>query len=112
MNLRTAASPKPKPLFDRTITYGHILTVISFIIAGTAHAKARKQECDADDKSQAGRFIASRPPCRLHLTDFAIVPRLVLWACGLSRLATGNGANVAGCVARCIAGAITEAGHE
>ena len=27
---------EPKPLFDRTINYGHILTAISFIIAGTA----------------------------------------------------------------------------
>jgi hypothetical protein len=27
---------RPKPLLDRTITYGHILTAISFVIAGTA----------------------------------------------------------------------------
>lgn len=27
---------RPKPLFDRTITYGHILTAISFVIAGAA----------------------------------------------------------------------------
>lgn len=28
------ADRAPKPLFDRTINYGHILTAISFIIAG------------------------------------------------------------------------------
>jgi hypothetical protein len=27
---------RPKPLFDPTINYGHILTAVSFIIAGTA----------------------------------------------------------------------------
>jgi len=43
-------SPKPKPLFDRTITYGHILKAISFIIAGTAAffgMKAELQNVDA-----------------------------------------------------------------
>ena len=33
-----------KPLFDRTITYGHILTAISFIIAGTLTFFGMKSE--------------------------------------------------------------------
>ncbi len=40
---------KPKPLLDRTITYGHILTAISFIIAGAAAffgMKAQLQNVD------------------------------------------------------------------
>lgn len=36
---------KPKPLFDRTITYGHILTAISFVVAGTAAFFGMKAEC-------------------------------------------------------------------
>lgn len=35
---------KPKPLLDRTITYGHILTAISFVIAGTAAFFGMKAE--------------------------------------------------------------------
>jgi hypothetical protein len=36
MSDEAANSPRSKPLFDPTINYGHVLTAISFIIAGAA----------------------------------------------------------------------------
>jgi hypothetical protein len=36
MNDNGSERNKPKPLLDRTITYAHILTAISFAIAGSA----------------------------------------------------------------------------
>jgi len=44
---------KPKPLFDRTITYGHILTAISFVIAGTAAFFGIKAELQNVDQRVA-----------------------------------------------------------
>ena len=44
---------KPKPLFDRTITYGHILTAISFIVAGTAAFFGMKAELQNVDQRVA-----------------------------------------------------------
>lgn len=44
---------KPKPLFDRTITYGHILTAISFIIAGVAAFFGMKAELQNVDQRVA-----------------------------------------------------------
>ncbi|MDI3470384.1 MAG: hypothetical protein OJF62_002447 [Pseudolabrys sp.] len=42
-----------KPLLDRTITYGHILTAISFIIAGTAAFFGMKAELQNVDQRVA-----------------------------------------------------------
>lgn len=44
---------KSKPLLDRTITYGHILTAISFIIAGTAAFFGMKVELQNLDQRVA-----------------------------------------------------------
>jgi hypothetical protein len=42
-----------KPLFDRTITYGHTLTAISFIVAGLAAFFAMKAELNNVDQRVA-----------------------------------------------------------
>jgi len=44
---------RSKPLLDRTITYGHILTAISFIIAGTAAFFGMKAELQNVDQRVA-----------------------------------------------------------
>lgn len=44
---------RPKPLLDRTITYGHILTAISFITAGTAAFFGMKAELQNVDQRVA-----------------------------------------------------------
>ncbi|MDI3469854.1 MAG: hypothetical protein OJF62_001917 [Pseudolabrys sp.] len=44
---------RPKPLLDRTITYGHILTAISFVIAGTAAFFGMKAELQNVDQRVA-----------------------------------------------------------
>ena len=44
---------RPKPLFDRTITYGHILTAISFVVAGTAAFFGMKAELQNVDQRVA-----------------------------------------------------------
>lgn len=50
----------PKPLFDRTITYGHILTAISFIVARMAAFFGMKAELDnVDQRSQKSRARSS-----------------------------------------------------
>jgi hypothetical protein len=36
MSDQVETTRQPKPFFDPTINYGHILTVVSFIMAGTA----------------------------------------------------------------------------
>lgn len=46
-------SPKTRPLFDRTITYGHILTAISFITAGAAAFFGMKAELQNVDQRVA-----------------------------------------------------------
>ncbi|MDI3469873.1 MAG: hypothetical protein OJF62_001936 [Pseudolabrys sp.] len=46
-------SKKPKPLLDRTITYGHILTAISFVVAGTAAFFGMKAELQNVDQRVA-----------------------------------------------------------
>jgi hypothetical protein len=46
-------TPKPKPLFDRTITYGHILTALSFIVAGAAAFVGMKAELQNVDQRVA-----------------------------------------------------------
>ncbi len=49
-----ANSPKqPKPLFDPTINYGHILTAVSFIVAGTAAFFGMKVEMQNLDQRVA-----------------------------------------------------------
>ena len=45
--------PKPKLLLDRTITYGHILTAISFVVAGTAAFFGMKAELQNVDQRVA-----------------------------------------------------------
>jgi hypothetical protein len=42
-----------KPLFDRTINYGHILTAVSFIVAGTAAFFGMKAELNNVDQRVA-----------------------------------------------------------
>jgi len=49
--IRTFRRPKPK--FDPTINYGHILTAISFIIAGTAAFFGMKAELQNVDQRVA-----------------------------------------------------------
>lgn len=44
---------RPKPLLDRTIAYGHILTAISFITAGTAAFFGMKAELQNVDQRVA-----------------------------------------------------------
>jgi hypothetical protein len=44
---------KPKPLFDPTINYGHILTAISFIVAGTAAFFGMRAELQSVDQRVA-----------------------------------------------------------
>jgi uncharacterized membrane protein YphA (DoxX/SURF4 family) len=44
---------RSKPLFDRTITYGHILTAISFVVAGTAAFFGMKAELQSVDQRVA-----------------------------------------------------------
>jgi type VI protein secretion system component VasK len=44
---------RQKPLLDRTITYGHILTAISFITAGTAAFFGMKAELQNVDQRVA-----------------------------------------------------------
>ena len=44
---------RPKPLLDRTITYGHILTAISFVVAGTAAFFGMKAELQNVDQRVA-----------------------------------------------------------
>jgi hypothetical protein len=44
---------RQKPLLDRTITYGHILTAISFITAGTAAFFGMKAELQNMDQRVA-----------------------------------------------------------
>jgi len=44
---------KQKPLFDPTINYGHILTAISFIIAGTAAFFGMRAELQSVDQRVA-----------------------------------------------------------
>jgi hypothetical protein len=44
---------RPKPLFDRTINYGHILTAISFVAAGTAAFFGMKAELQNVDQRVA-----------------------------------------------------------
>lgn len=44
---------KPKPLLDRTITYGHILTATSFVVAGTAAFFGMKAELQNVDQRVA-----------------------------------------------------------
>jgi uncharacterized membrane protein YphA (DoxX/SURF4 family) len=46
-------SKTPKPLLDRTITYGHILTAISFVVAGTAAFFGMKAELQNIDQRVA-----------------------------------------------------------
>lgn len=44
---------RPKPLLDRTITYGHILTAISFVVAGTTAFFGMKAELQNVDQRVA-----------------------------------------------------------
>ncbi|KAB2875760.1 MAG: hypothetical protein K8H87_02840 [Pseudorhodoplanes sp.] len=44
---------QPKPLFDPTINYGHILTAVSFIVAGTAAFFGMKVELQNLDQRVA-----------------------------------------------------------
>jgi len=44
---------QPKPLFDPTINYGHILTAVSFIVAGTAAFFGMKAELQNLDQRVA-----------------------------------------------------------
>lgn len=44
---------RPKPLFDPTINYGHILTAVSFIVAGTAAFFGMKVELQNLDQRVA-----------------------------------------------------------
>ncbi len=49
MSVSESEPKKAKPLLDRTITYGHILTAISFVIAGAVAfygMKAQLQNVD------------------------------------------------------------------
>jgi hypothetical protein len=49
----THASKQSKPLFDPTINYGHILTAVSFIVAGTAAFFGMKVELQNLDQRVA-----------------------------------------------------------
>jgi hypothetical protein len=44
---------KPKPLLDRTITYGHILTAISFLVAGMTAFFGMRAELQSVDQRVA-----------------------------------------------------------
>lgn len=47
------AFKQPRPLFDPTINYGHILTAVSFIVAGTAAFFGMKAELQSVDQRVA-----------------------------------------------------------
>lgn len=53
VNEKSTESSGPKPLLDRTINYGHILTAISFISAGTAAFFGMKAELQSVDQRVA-----------------------------------------------------------
>jgi len=43
------ASPNSKPVFDPTINYGHVLTVVSFMLAGAAAYYGMRAELQSVD---------------------------------------------------------------
>lgn len=53
MNENTNTPMQPRPRFDPTINYGHILTAVSFIIAGTAAFFGMKAELHNVDQRVA-----------------------------------------------------------